>query len=305
MKTQFFLFGEDCVSGMQRIPDGAVNLIVTSPPYNLGVDYGQDTTTKPKSITWSGQWPGRRSAPTLDENGSLFLNLGGSPSNPLLPHEVVIELRKLFVLQNTIHWIKSITVTTPKGGEISAGHFKPINSKRFLNNCHEYIFHLTKTGKKPIDRLGVGVAYTDKSNIARWGHTNHQDKRCRGTTGIFHTRPFRTGIRSARTRPRSRLNCLPCASGYTEGVRTSSCSIPFLALAIPRWRLRNVASRRLWGLKSTGISKSGAGKVGYDDSGNDRNVPITRRFGLRVIMYIIPSIYASFCEQECSPRRRR
>jgi len=32
----------------------------------------------------------------------------------------------------------------------------------------------------PLDRLAVGVEYSDKSNIARWGHTGGHDKRCRG-----------------------------------------------------------------------------------------------------------------------------
>ena len=78
---------------------------------------------------------------------------------------------KLFVLQNTIHWIKSITIDESDGSSISRGHFKPISSPRFLNDCHEYVFHLTPTGRTPIDRLALGVPYADKSNIARWGHT--------------------------------------------------------------------------------------------------------------------------------------
>ena len=89
-------------------------------------------------------------------------------------------MRELFVLQNTFHWIKSITVATRAGEEISAGHFKPINSQRFVTDCHEYVFHLTKRGDVPLERLAVGVAYADKSNIARWGHTEGRDKRCRG-----------------------------------------------------------------------------------------------------------------------------
>lgn len=180
-QPKFLLFNDDCVKGMRRIPNGAVNIIVTSPPYNLGVDYGkcEDSRTKEEYLRWTLEWA-TQAHRTLSENGSLFLNIGGSPSNPLLPHEVLLQLKDLFVLQNTIHWIKAITVKTRKGDEISAGHFKPINSKRYLNNCHEYVFHLTKNGTKPIDRLGVGVAYADKSNIARWGHTEGRDKRCRG-----------------------------------------------------------------------------------------------------------------------------
>jgi site-specific DNA-methyltransferase (adenine-specific) len=69
--------------------------------------------------------------------------------------------------------VKSISIQ-----DDTVGHFKPINSKRFLNNNHESIFHFTLDGKVPIDRLAVGVPYKDKTNIARRGH--QQDKRCAG-----------------------------------------------------------------------------------------------------------------------------
>ena len=45
------------------------------------------------------------------------------------------------------------------GEQISAGHFKPINSKRFVNDCHEYVFHLTKSGDVALDRRAAGVPY--------------------------------------------------------------------------------------------------------------------------------------------------
>ena len=49
-----------------------------------------------------------------------------------------------------------------------------------MNDCHEYVFHLTKTCAVDLDRRGAGVPYQDKSNIARWGHTGGADLRCRG-----------------------------------------------------------------------------------------------------------------------------
>jgi site-specific DNA-methyltransferase (adenine-specific) len=199
MITEFCLFHEDCIEGMRRMEPGSVDLVVTSPPYNIGVDYGNynDRKSKADYLSWTFDWTNevRR---VLADDGSFFLNIGGSPSNPLLPHEVIIRLRDLFVLQNTIHWIKSITVTTPSGSEISAGHFKPINSKRYLNNCHEYVFHLTKTGQKPINRLSVGVAYMDKTNIRRWRHTGGNDKRCRGNAWYI---PYETIQRRDLQRP--------------------------------------------------------------------------------------------------------
>ena len=78
------------------------------------------------------------------------------------------------------------------------GHFKPISSPRFLNDCHEYIFHLTPEGKTPLDRLALGVPYADKSNIARWSHTGGRDRRCRGNTWFI---PYETIQRRARERP--------------------------------------------------------------------------------------------------------
>jgi site-specific DNA-methyltransferase (adenine-specific) len=74
---------------------------------------------------------------------------------------------------------------------MSRGHFKPISSPRYLNDCHEYIFHFTKEGRTPIDRLAIGVPYADKSNIARWAHTRGtvRDRRCRGNTWFI---PYKT-----------------------------------------------------------------------------------------------------------------
>jgi len=80
----------------------------------------------------------------------------------------------------------------------SYGHFKPINSKRFLNDCHEYIFHFTKTGHAEIDRLALGVPYQDKSNISRWSHTRGSDLRCRGNTWFI---PYETIQSRAKERP--------------------------------------------------------------------------------------------------------
>ncbi len=116
----------------------------------------------------------------------------------MLPHEIVIELRDLLVLQNTIHWIKSITIEDRDGDVRSCGHFKPISSKRFLNDCHEYIFHFTKTGQVEIDRLALGVPYQDKSNISRWSHTRGSDLRCRGNTWFI---PYETIQSRAKERP--------------------------------------------------------------------------------------------------------
>jgi site-specific DNA-methyltransferase (adenine-specific) len=184
------LFQEDCVAGMaRRLAPGSVSVVVTSPPYNLGIKYSgyDDTISRAEYLAWLGRWAeGVRSV--LAEEGSLFLNVGSKPSDPWVPFEVVTEMRRHFHLQNVIHWIKSIAIDKEDVGDypgitgnVAVGHFKPINSQRFLNDCHEYVFHLTKTGKVPLDRLAIGVEYQDKSNVTRW-KSARADRRCRGNT---------------------------------------------------------------------------------------------------------------------------
>jgi site-specific DNA-methyltransferase (adenine-specific) len=77
------------------------------------------------------------------------------------------------------------------------GHYKPINSPRFVNDCHEYIFHLTHAADVPLERLAVGVPYRDKSNVGRWKGAGG-DVRCRGNTWFL---PYPTIARRERDRP--------------------------------------------------------------------------------------------------------
>ena len=109
--TKFDLRRQDCITGMSRLADASVDLVVTSPPYNLGISYGKysDRQDRRSYLGWCGEWAGQIRR-VLKSNGSFFLNIGAAPSNPMLPHEIVMTLREFFVLQNTIHWIKSIAI---------------------------------------------------------------------------------------------------------------------------------------------------------------------------------------------------
>ena len=188
------LLNGDCVKLLPALPAASFDLVVTSPPYNLGIAYSQFKDTAPRDdfLKWCKLWAAEVKRVMADD-ASFFLNIGASPSNPLLPHQLILALtdgeNPLFTLQNTFHWVKSITIRTTDEQQISAGHFKPINSKRYVNDCHEYVFHLTKSGNIELDRHAAGVPYVHKSNIARWGHTGGRDLRCRGNTWFI---PYET-----------------------------------------------------------------------------------------------------------------
>jgi site-specific DNA-methyltransferase (adenine-specific) len=192
---------KDCVEGMRSLSNDSIDVVVTSPPYNLKIKYRNynDNRTRNEYLDWSRSWA-REIKRVLKDDGSFFLNLSGSPSNPLIPHELIVALKGDvgFFLQNTFHWIKSISVVTKAGKLISAGHYKPLHSNRFVNDCHEYVFHLTKQGDTPIDRLSLGVPYADKSNIARWAHTEGRDLRCRGNNWFI---PYKTIVDREKERP--------------------------------------------------------------------------------------------------------
>lgn len=192
MVTQVRLFNVDCLAGLKnRLAEGEIDAVVTSPPYNLGVRYSRYEDRRPASeyLAWIAN-VAEEVKRVLDENGSLFLNVGGTPQNPWTPWDVAQALRPHFVLQNQIVWAKSIAVPGPAGMR-SAGHYKPVNSRRYLNHCHEFVFHFTKNGNVPVDRLSIGVPYQDKTNIGRWNGAKN-DLRCRGNVWFV---PYRT-IRS-------------------------------------------------------------------------------------------------------------
>jgi len=187
----------DCLEGMRRfLEDGEVDVVVTSPPYNIGIKYRKydDTIPREQYLDWMEE-VALEVKRVLSEDGSFFLNIGHKPTDLWVPWEVAFRLRRLFTLQNVIIWVKSIAIQKEDvgnypniKGDIAVGHYKPIHGKRFLNDCFEYIFHFTKSGDVELDRLAIGVPYQDKSNIGRWKSAT-KDLRCRGNTWFI---PYET-----------------------------------------------------------------------------------------------------------------
>jgi site-specific DNA-methyltransferase (adenine-specific) len=196
----------DCIEGMrQLLQPEEVDVIVTSPPYNIGVAYDtyDDAIPRGEYLQWMAA-VGQECKRVLAPEGSFFLNLGQKPRDPWVAWEVAFRLRDLFTLQNVLVWVKSIAVDREDvskavaiGEDVTFGHFKPISGERFLNDNFEYVFHFTKTGKVKLTRLGVGVPYQDKSNIGRWKSVKG-DLRCRGNTWFI---PYETIQERATERP--------------------------------------------------------------------------------------------------------
>src|SRR5688500_14467073 len=116
--NQISLFNDDCLRVLKSLDSQSIDVIVTSPPYNLGIEYNQyrDDRPLPEYLSWVREWLTELRR-VLATNGSLFLNVGSRPKDPARPFEVLAEARNLFELQNVIHWVKSIAIMKSEVGK--------------------------------------------------------------------------------------------------------------------------------------------------------------------------------------------
>ena len=200
---KFFL--GDCVEVLAALPERSVDVVVTSPPYNLGIRYRTYDDGQPRHeyLEWTGRWAAAL-ARQLRPQGSLFLNVGAKPTDPWTALDVAQAVRPHLHLQNILHWVKSIAIDREAAGaragladDLAVGHYKPINSNRFLNDCHEFVFHFTPEGTTRLDRLALGVKYQDPSNVTRWRGASG-GRRCRGNTWFI---PYETIQSREKDRP--------------------------------------------------------------------------------------------------------
>jgi len=232
-QTEVELFNMDCVKGMtDHVGDGSVDVVVTSPPYNIGTRYKgyDDTVAREKYLSWTADWTAQVKRVLADE-GSFFLNIAGKPSDPSLPFQVVPIVTEEFVLQNVIHWVKSIAIDKKDVGsypgiecDVAVGHYKPINSSRFVNCVQEYVFHLTKTGEVPLDRLAIGVPYQDAANARRWA-SGGAGLRCRGNVWFI---PYKT-VMQQKPHPAAFPLELPIKCIKLHGLERCNCVLDPLA----------------------------------------------------------------------------
>ena len=132
------IFNLDCVEAMTKLPKELVDLVVTSPPYNIGKEYEEELTTD-AYVKWSQKW--------LDgiqkicrPNGALWLNLGylsiknigkAVPISYLLWDKV-----KMFLIQEVV-WHYGAGVACRKS-------LSPRNEKFlwYVKNKEKYTFNL-------------------------------------------------------------------------------------------------------------------------------------------------------------------
>lgn len=151
------IYNEDCVTGMQKLPDECIDLCITSPPYNLGVKYDayDDWLDWKDYYDWCRVWL-KEIYRVLKPDGRFCLNhylscgTAKHRSAPLMNLNAICEFEIGFKHHGFALWTESSTVKrTAWGSFLSA-------SAPYISSPHEGVDILYKTRWKK-NRKGVST----------------------------------------------------------------------------------------------------------------------------------------------------
>lgn len=151
------IYNEDCFDTMKKMDDKSVNLILTSPPYNMTkrkggyadtgrYDVYNDWKTEEEYLKFTTDLFNEFGRVVVD-NGVVLYNFGYSIENPALPYKLVAEIveKTSWRLVDTICWKKS------------SGLPFPANKCR-LSRTWEFIFVFAKDGMTNDYFVNKGIA---------------------------------------------------------------------------------------------------------------------------------------------------
>ncbi|MFX0114595.1 MAG: DNA-methyltransferase [Candidatus Hodarchaeota archaeon] len=157
---------------MSELDDCSFDVIVTSPPYNIGKNYSSEHGCYNDKLPHSEyldflQRVFSECLRVLRDDGVFFLNIGDSARDQGKSEDVVRSAVDVgFQRLQTVIWIKSI---------FGKGHYTPSGGSRRLNSLWEFIFLLVKGKKYRFDPKAIGIPYADKSNIGRYSDVDLRD----------------------------------------------------------------------------------------------------------------------------------
>lgn len=143
------LYNEDALTGLERVADASVDLVIADPPYGLGKDYGNDSDRLDahEYLAWSRRWIDAV-LPKLKANGSLYVFLTWQHSP-----EVFSYLKQHLVMVNEIIWDRRV----PSMG----------GSTRKFSSVHDNIGLFAKARDYYFDVDAVRIPYDAETKKAR------------------------------------------------------------------------------------------------------------------------------------------
>ena len=143
------IWNEDCIVGIDKIPDKSIDLIVTDPPYCLGKDYGNnsDKLESAEYLKWTYSWIDAV-IPKLKDNGSFYIFLSWQYSP-----EIFSYIKTKMTMTNEIIWDRRI----PSMG----------GSTRKYSSVHDTIGFFTNSKKYYFDIDSIRIPYDEETKKAR------------------------------------------------------------------------------------------------------------------------------------------
>jgi site-specific DNA-methyltransferase (adenine-specific) len=145
----FELYNEDYLTGVNRIADNSIDVIIADPPYGLGKDYGNDSDKRKSKelVKWTEEWLSL-SLPKLKETGSLYI-FATWQNSP----EIFCFLKQHLIMKNEIIWDRRV----PSMG----------GSTRSYSSVHDNIGFFVKNKNYYFDLDSIRVPYDEETKKAR------------------------------------------------------------------------------------------------------------------------------------------
>ena len=147
MMTEHKLIVGDCIAELKKLPAESIDLVITDPPYNVGIDYGvyKDKPSKQKEyLDWCKAWL-KECIRVLKKSGSLYVFNYPENNAKLLPF-----LERKMTLRRWLTWHYPINI----------GH-----SPKNYTRAQRSILFCTKGDNYTFNRKDIAVPYknpTDK-----------------------------------------------------------------------------------------------------------------------------------------------
>lgn len=137
-KPGILIYNEDCLEGMRKLAGAHFDLVVTSPPYNIGKEY-ESIVPVEDYVDWCRFWI-QQVQRMLQPNGQFWLNVGHLPvpgRARWLPISYLLWDQVPMHFQQEIVWVFD-------GGQVSKRGFAARNEKFlwYVQDPDNYVFNL-------------------------------------------------------------------------------------------------------------------------------------------------------------------
>jgi DNA modification methylase len=175
MTLESGLYNEDCLTGLQKLPPGVVDLAFADPPFNIGYKYDvyRDSLDDDEYLQWCSRWIGEV-VRVLKDDGTFWLAIGD---------EYAAELKVLMQRQHHLVCRSWVILYYTFG----------VNCKNKFSRSHAHLFHMVKDPRRftfQADQIRVPSARQLVYNDARANPTG----RLPDDTWILRPQDLRDGF---------------------------------------------------------------------------------------------------------------